>query len=86
MARSSYKPMRKTQERPLVFFLIIIEFIYFGSTGSSWWSMGSRVMQGLSCPLVCGILVPGPEIEPMSPALASGFLATGPPGKFLHLF
>ena len=25
--------------------------------------------------------LPGPEIEPMSPALAGGFLTTGPPGK-----
>ena len=26
--------------------------------------------------------LPRPEIKPMSPALASGFLTTGPPGKF----
>ena len=25
--------------------------------------------------------LPGPEIEPMSPALASGFFTTEPPGK-----
>ena len=25
--------------------------------------------------------LPGPGIEPVSPALVSGFLATGPPGK-----
>ena len=30
--------------------------------------MGSVVVvQGFSCPTVCGILVPGPGIEPMSP-------------------
>ena len=29
----------------------------------------------------CGILVLGPGIKPMSPALAGGFLTTGPPGK-----
>ena len=29
----------------------------------------------------CGILVPKPGIEPMSTALADGFLTTGPPGK-----
>ena len=30
----------------------------------------------------CGSLVPpGPGIEPLSPALASGFLTTEPPGK-----
>ena len=31
--------------------------------------------------LACGILVPPPEIKPMSPALAGGFLTTGPPGS-----
>ena len=52
------------------------------------WSTGSRVC-GLSIhgswaqmPLsVCGILVPGPRIEPVSPVLVSQFLPTGPPGK-----
>ena len=39
----------------------------------------------LSCPVACGILVPGPEIEPVSHALAAGFLTSGPPGKFLQL-
>ena len=33
----------------------------------------------------CGILVPGPGIEPVSPALAEGFLITGPPGKPLSI-
>ena len=41
-------------------------------------SCGARVQ----LPLACGILVPRPRIEPMSPALAGGFLTTGPPGKF----
>ena len=35
----------------------------------------------LSCPVACGILVPLPGIEPMSPALQGRFLTTGPPGK-----
>jgi len=26
--------------------------------------------------------LPEPEIKPVSPALAGGFLTTGPPGKF----
>ena len=44
--------------------------------------MGSVVAaRGLSCPMACGILVPRPGIEPMSPALEGGFLTTGPPGK-----
>ena len=32
----------------------------------------------------CGILVAQPGIEPMSPALESRFLTTGPPGKSLE--
>ena len=35
----------------------------------------------LSCPAECGILVPQPGIEPMSPALQGTYLTTGPPGK-----
>ena len=35
----------------------------------------------LSCSAACGILVPRPGLEPVSPALESGFLTTGPPGK-----
>ena len=40
--------------------------------------------RGLSCPVVCGILVPRPGIEPMSPALEGRFFTTGPPGKSLN--
>ena len=39
------------------------------------------VAHGLSCPTACGILVPRPGIEPTSPALEGGLLATGPRGK-----
>ena len=46
--------------------------------------MGSEVVvHGLSYPATCGILVPRPEIEPMSLALQSGFLRAGPLGKSL---
>ena len=46
------------------------------------WCVGSVVVaHGLSCATGCGILVPQPGIEPTSPALAGGFLTTGPPGK-----
>ena len=38
-----------------------------------------------SCSVACGILVPQPGIEPMSPALQGRFLTTGPPGKSLAL-
>ena len=39
----------------------------------------------LSCSAACGNL-PGPGIEPVSPALADGFFTTEPPGKPLLLF
>ena len=40
---------------------------------------------GLRCFVACGILVPRPGIEPVSPVLQSRFLTTGPPGK-PHIF
>ena len=39
------------------------------------------VAHELSCPAACGILVPLPGIEPVSPAFQGWFLTTGPPGK-----
>ena len=36
--------------------------------------------------MACGILVPQPGMEPMSPALEGRFLTTGPPGKSLEYF
>ena len=33
---------------------------------------------GFSCPVACGIFVPGPGIKPTSPALEGGFLTTEP--------
>ena len=49
--------------------------------------MGSRVLR-LSCGAWAWLFLamwdlPGPGIEPMFPALAGGFLTTGPPGKYL---
>ena len=41
----------------------------------------STMAHRLSCPAECGILVPQPGIEPMSPALEGGFFMSGPPGK-----
>ena len=40
----------------------------------------------LSCPSVCGVLVPQPGMEPASPALEGRFLTTGPPGKSPHVY
>ena len=36
---------------------------------------------GLSYSMACGILVPRPGTEPVSPAFQGGVLTTGPPGK-----
>ena len=35
----------------------------------------------LSWPVAHGILVPGPDVEPTSPALQGRFSTAGPPGK-----
>ena len=43
------------------------------------------VAHGLSCSAACGN-VPGPGLEPVSPALAGRFLTTAPPGKPCILF
>ena len=40
------------------------------------------VAHRLSCLTACEIFIPGPGTEPLSPALASRFLTSGPPGKF----
>lgn len=47
------------------------------------WSTQASVaaVYRLSRLTACGIIVPGPGIEPVSPALAEGLLTTGPPGK-----
>ena len=46
------------------------------------WSTDPLVVAGrLICSMACGLLLPWPEIEPMSPALQGRFLTTGPPGK-----
>ena len=55
-------------------------------------SCGSRALEhrlsscGTWAQLLCGMWdLPGPGIEPMSPALAGGFLTTVPPGKSYHV-
>ena len=68
---------------------IVQGFIYLAASGLSYGTqalghMVSVVMKRrLSCSVACGILIPQPGIEPMSPALPSGFSTTGPPGKSL---
>ena len=53
------------------------------------WSMGSRHAGFSSCDARAQLLrgmwgLPGPGLEPVSPALAGGFLTTVPPGKSLQ--
>ena len=50
------------------------------------WTMGSRHVGFSSCGTWAELLrgmwdLPGPGIEPVSPALAGGVLTTAPPGK-----
>ena len=44
------------------------------------------VALGLSYPVPCGILVPGPGIEPVSPVLEGGFLTAEPSQKPMFVF
>ena len=61
----------------------------FGCLGSQLQHVGSwlhhegssTAVCRLSCSVAGGIFVPGPRIEPTSPALQGGFLTTGLPGK-----
>ena len=43
------------------------------------------VVGGLRCPSACGILVPQPGMEPVSPALEGGLSVTGPPGEASYM-
>ena len=47
------------------------------------WALECRLNScGTRAQLLCGMWdLPGPGLEPMSPALAGGFLTTAPPGK-----
>ena len=88
--------MRDLSLWPAGFSLVVACGFSFSSCGS--WApghMGSVVcsMQALSvvacrlsCPAACGILVPRPRIEPMSPALEGRFFTTGPPGKSRNVY
>ena len=71
------------------FFKIHLHFLFlniyifcFGCARSLLWCTGFIVVAcGLSCPKACGILSPGPGMEPASSALEGRFLTTGPPRK-----
>ena len=67
-----------------LFFNINVKLFFFflDWAGSSLWCRGSLVVVcGFSCTAACGILVPQPGAEPVSPALKDRFLTTGSPGK-----
>ena len=62
--------------------VVALGLLLLQSTGSNAW--GLRSNGGLSsCSAACGILVPGPGTELVSPELEGRFLTTGPPGKSL---
>ena len=54
--------------------------LLLGSMGCREYGLSSCVAWALLLP-ACGISVPGPGVQPMSPALAGRFFTTGPPGK-----
>ena len=61
-----------------------LTFIYLVVLGLHCRTQASVVVAlGLSCSIACELLLPGPGIKPMSPALQGGFLTTGLPGKSL---
>ena len=67
-----------------MFFSGLSLFFFFATLGLHFSMQASLVvMCRLSCPVACGILVPGPAIEPESPALEGKSSTTGPPGKTL---
>ena len=65
--------------------LVVLGFTFgmlYLSCSSLWCISFSLVLAvGFICPVACGILVPQPGIEPLSPALEDGFLTTGTLGK-----
>ena len=87
------KTKRKSLELPVEVDIIYIFFFSFFVCGFcscsmqalQLWHVSSVVVahRWLSCSVACGILVPRPGIEPMSPALEGGFLTIGPPGESL---
>ena len=79
------------------FFLKILIYLAALGLGGGTWDLryimqdisllhtGSAVVVcRISCPTACGILVPGPRVEPAPLVLQSKFLTTGPPEKSPH--
>ena len=56
-----------------------------GLSSCGWWAVERRLSScGTRAQLLHGMWdLPGPELEPVSPALVGGFLSTAPPGNSL---
>ena len=83
----SLPPLLKNQQRRLGRNVQIMEHGLWSTQAQELQHVGFSLVaaHGLSFPVACGILVPPSGIEPMTPALESQFLTTGPPGKSLSL-
>ena len=66
-------------------FFLFIFFFFFTALGLCCSHQAFSTAHSFTCPEACGILVPQPGIEVMSPALKGSFLTTEPPGKSLML-
>ena len=62
-----------------ILFIWLLRVLVAASSIVVWASL--VVTLGLSCSEACGISVPWPRVEPLSPALHGWFPATEPPGK-----
>ena len=73
--------------------LLRVGFLCWQQAGATLWlqHLSSRACEVSNCSTQAWLPnslwnLPGPGIEPMSPALAGGFLTTGPPGKSQTIF
>ena len=81
---SPFFPLRRRRNTRDLCSLLLTHSMGRGDPGCVGQTLGVLVEAlGLSCSVACGILVPRPGIEPMSPALEVRFLTTGPPGMSL---
>jgi len=83
----SLPPLLKNQQRRLGRNVQIMEHGLWSTQAQELQHVGFSLVaaHGLSFPVACGILVPPSGIEPMTPALESQFLTTGPPRKSLYI-
>lgn len=73
------------QDQDIHYIICGLPFMVQGSLDT--WCTGSGVpAHRFKCPAACGILLPRPRIELVSPAPQGRLLATGPLGKSLEIF